>query len=185
MQTNSSSQESFLEFLQPYKVDGEVFSLSSGKQILIQKYFLQFTPWSGEKLSFDFGRKPVLDFDGDACFAELAILKLFLKNGWNGAWIETYGGTHYLNSMPQSWSLKSKHISIPVEIGNLLKLIWKTGKTTACFDVVVWQGNKVFFCEAKRLKKDRLTEAQKKFIRGALVCGIPATSFIIVEWDFK
>lgn len=185
MSTNQTPQESNLEFLQPHKIESEKVSLSSGEQVLIQKYFLQFTPWSGEKLSFDFGRKPILNFEGEACFAELAILKLFLKNGWDGSWIETYGGTHYLNSMPQSWSLKSKHISIPIEKENLLKLIWNTGKTTACFDVVVWQGDKILFCEAKRLKKDRLTEAQKKFIQGALACGIPASSFLIIEWDFK
>ena len=183
MQKNSS-QENNLEFLKPYKVDSEKVSLSSGEQILIQKYFLQFTPWSGEKLLFDFGRKPILNFDGEACFAELAILRLFLKNGWNGAWIETYGGIHYLNSMPQSWSLKSEHTSIPIEKENLLKQIWKKGGTKACFDVVAWQNNTIIFCEAKRRKKDRLNEAQKKFIQGALACGISVSSFLIIEWDF-
>lgn len=181
---NNFPQEDILGFLKSHKVNSETFLLSSGEQISIQKYFLKFTSWNGEKLSFDFGRKPILNFDGDACFAELAILRLFLKNGWNGAWIETYGGIHYLNSMPKSWSLKSEHISIPIEKENLLKQIWKAGKTTACFDVVVWQGDKVLFCESKRLKKDRLNEAQKKFIQGALACGIPISSFIIIEWDF-
>ena len=183
MQTEKSSQENSLEFLDPYKTESELFSLSSGDKVLIQKYFLHFDAWKGKTPEFDFGRKPILDFDGEACFAELGILRLFLKQGWEGAWVETYGGTHFLNSMPQSWSLKSEHVSIPIEKENILKKIWKAGNTRACFDVVVWKGDKMLFCEAKRIKKDRVNEAQKKFIQGALLCGIPLSSFLIIEWD--
>lgn len=184
MQSTTSPEGDSLEFLNSYLSGKELITLPSGKSVEVQKYFIKFKAWQGDKPIFDFGRKPIIDFDGEACFAELAILRMFLKNGWEGAWIETYGGTHFLNSMPHSWSLQSSHISIPAEKENLLKTIWKNGKTKACFDVLLWRDNQVLFCEAKRIKKDRLTEAQKKFIEGAITCGIPLSSLLIIEWDF-
>lgn len=173
-----------LKFLEQHRVEDECISLPSGVQVSIPKYFLTFKPWDGKELEFDYGGKPILDSDGEACFAELAILRLFLNRGWNGAWIETYGGMHFLNSMPRGWSLKSEHISIPAGKEALIRKIWEAGKTRACFDVVVWHGGKTLFCEAKRLKKDRLTEAQQRFIQGALACGISASTLLIIEWDF-
>src|ERR1700680_1868457 len=69
-----------------------------------------FARWSGVSLGFDFGAKPVLNHEGQACFAELVILRLLLANGWNGAWIETFGGIHFWRSMPKRWSLESEHV---------------------------------------------------------------------------
>ena len=184
MKSVQPDQAGNLEFLQPYKVDSEIFSLSSSEQVSIQKYFLRFKPWTGNPIPFDFGRKPILDNDGEPVFAELAILRLFLNSGFDGVWVETYGGVHYLRSMPKNWSLKSEHISIPTEKEDLLKRIWDKEKTRACFDVVIWKNDKIYFCEAKRSKKDRLTDAQKRFIEGALSLGISIESFLIIEWDF-
>ena len=42
------------------------------------------------------------DCDGEACFAELVILRLLLKSGWHGVWVEAFGGTHYLQTMPEA-----------------------------------------------------------------------------------
>ena len=184
MQSAQSPEGDSLNFLNSYPSGQETIILPSGKEVTIKKYFLKFKPWAGEKIAFDYGRKPIINYDGEACFAELAILRMFFKNGWDGAWVESYGGTHYLNSMPQNWSLKPEHISIPEEKENLLKKIWHAGQTKACFDVVVWHGDEIVFCEAKRSKKDRLTEAQKKFIQGAITCDIPSSALIIIEWEF-
>lgn len=183
MDDDHPSQEGDLGFLQPYLSDSEQVSLPSGEQVSIQKYFLNFNTWSGTPLPFDFGRKPIIDFNGEACFAELAILRMFQQNGWEGAWVETYGGKHYLNSMPNDWKLNSD-IKIPAEKNELISKIQKAGATSACFDVVVWVGDRTIFVEAKRLKKDRLTDAQKRFIEGAIRCAISTSNFLILEWDF-
>ena len=133
--------------------------------------------------TFDYGKKPILNYRGDACFAELVILRLLLDYGWEGVWVETYGGTHYLRSMPHAWTLKSGHVSIPQDKQNLLQKIWKTAETTACFDVLAWHGDQLLFFEAKRRGKDKLTSAQIRFIKGALACGMPPTSLQIIEWE--
>ncbi len=181
---NSKNElEDTLEFLSSYPSGQETIILPSGKEVNVKKYFLKFTARAGEKIGFDYGQKAIIDFEGEACFAELAILRMFLKNGWQGVWVEAYGGTHFLNSMPQGWSLKPEHISIPENKENLLKKIWHAGQTKACFDVVVWRDDQILFCEAKRSKKDRLTEAQKKFIQAAITCGIRLSALIIIEWE--
>jgi len=79
-------------------------------------------------------------------------------------------------------TLKSEHVSIPQDKEDLLQKIWKTAKTTACFDVLAWHGDRLIFFEAKRRGKDKLTSAQMRFIEGALACGVRATSLLIVEW---
>ena len=80
-----------------------------------------FRRWSGAPV-FDYGGKPLLDCDGAACFAELVILRLLLESGWHGVWVEAFGGTHYLQTMPNGWSLRSEHICIPSDKHELLQV---------------------------------------------------------------
>src|SRR3989344_6180422 len=126
----------------------------------------KFLVWKGRPVVFDYGKKPVLNYKGEACFAELVILRLLCERGWDGVWVETYGGTHYLRTMPHEWKLSSRHVSIPEDKEELLRNIWKTAQTTACFDVFAWHNGQVLFCEAKRTGKDRFTDAQVRFIEG-------------------
>jgi len=140
-----------------------------------------FRRWSGSPV-FDFGRKPILDHNGEPCFAELVILRMLIGHGWNGAWVSAFGGTHFLRSMPKSRSLESE--AIPADKEAILKTIWRTAKTTACPDVFVWQGSDILFCEAKAKlrRKDKLTNGQVRFIEGPLTMGISPESLLIVEW---
>lgn len=157
--------------------------LSDGTTVNLPVAHPKFLAWKGSSVNFNYGKKPMLNYKNEACFAELVILRLLLDQGWNGVWVETYGGTHYLRSMPQTWNLQSEHISIPRDKENLLQKIWKTAKTTACFDILAWHGDQLAFFEAKRKRKDKLTSAQIRFIKGALACEISPESLIIVEWE--
>lgn len=158
-------------------------SLPSGATVDLPVCHPTFSKWSGELPNFDYGKKPIVDYKEKGIFAELVILGLLNESGWDGVWVETYGGIHFLKDMPTSWKLSPHHISIPPDKEALLQNIWKTGKTTACFDVFVWRDNEILFCEGKHKNKDKLTNAQTKFIEGALVCGVSMQSLMIVEWD--
>jgi hypothetical protein len=133
-------------------------------------------------VSFDYGGKHLIDHEGEACFAELAILRILQKDGWDGVWVEVFGGPNFVRTMPLGWALKSEHVSIPADKEELLKKIWTTAKSAACFDVFAWKGGDLLFCEGKRAGRDKLTKPQHKFIEGALACGIPAEALLIVEW---
>jgi hypothetical protein len=134
-------------------------------------------------MMFDYGGKTILRYEEESCYAELVILRCFLKSGWDGVWVETFGGQNYLRTMPSGWALKPNHVPIPAEKEELLRRIWATAKSYACFDVFTWKGDWIVFCEAKRAHKDRLTKPQFKFIEAAIACGIPASALVIVEWS--
>ena len=112
-----------------------------------------FSKWIGTPPAFDLGGKAVPNYNGEPCFAELAILRMLLQHDWSGAWVETFGGTHFLSKMPEGWSLQSEDI-IPTDKTEKLKHIWKTGKTTACFDVFAWQGSEVAFLRSEPRRFD-------------------------------
>ena len=158
-------------------------SLENGVKVTLPVCNPIFSVWDGPPLDFDYGSKPVLSYENKPSFAEFVILQILIKDGWNGVWVETYGGTHYLRSMPKGWTLKSEHVSIPEDKEELLQKIWKTAKTTACFDVFAWKGGDVLFCEAKHSGKDKLTGAQTRFLKGALDCGVLPSSLLIAEWS--
>jgi len=159
--------------------------LPSGKKVLLPQYRIAFKKWTDELPEFDFGNKPFVNYENQVVFAELAVLKIFTSSGWDGAWVETYGGKNFLQSMPSAWKLSQYNIPIPKDKEALLEKIWKIGKTTACFDVFVWKDDNILFCEAKHKNKDKLTNAQLKFIEGALACGIKEESFFIIEWEYE
>ena len=157
-------------------------TLPRGATVLLPMCHPVFSLWEGQPVDFDYGKKPILNYKGEACFAELVILRMLIEHGWDGVWVETYGGTHYLRTMPNKWILSSEHVSIPKDKEELLQSIWKTAKTTACFDVFAWHNDRILFCEAKRTGKDRFTDAQVRFIEGAIECKVSPESLLVVEW---
>jgi hypothetical protein len=171
--------------IQLIPTEKQLIPLPSGDTATLPVCQPVFARWNSEPPAFDFGKKPIIDDGGKPVFAELALLNLLCASGWEGVWVQAFGGTHFLREMPSAWKLAPHHVAIPKEKEDLLRTIWKTAGTTACFDVFAWKNDDILFCEAKREGKDRLTEAQHKFIEGALQCGVPPDSLLIAEWRFK
>ena len=103
MKSVQPDQAGNLGFLQPYKVDGELFSLSSGASVLIQKYCL--TLFRGKVHPYQTPTMEKLSSTGTASlFAELAVLRLFQSHGWEGVWSIRIAGniaSDYLMSQGQ------------------------------------------------------------------------------------
>lgn len=157
-------------------------TLSSGATIALPMCRLALKKWDGEFDGFTYGGKPIIAHDGKPVFAELALLRLLVAGGWDGVWVETYGGPNYLRDMPGAWALRPWSIALPPEREELLKRIWKLAKSNACFDVFGWRDGDLVFLEAKQKGKDRISKHQPKFIEAALQCGVPADALIVVEW---
>ena len=147
--------------------DVEAIRLLDGREVMLPVCRTIFPLWDGPK-TFTYGHKPMLKHNGKECFAELLILNLLIEHGWDGVWVETYGGVHYLRTMPTEWNLKSQSVPIPANKEALLLKIRKAAGTKSCFDVFAWRGDQVLFYEAKRAGKDRVRDTQKRFIAGAL-----------------
>lgn len=138
--------------------------------------------WSGAPVPFQFGRKPVVQFDQQPLFAELWILRTLEQAGWSGVWVSSYGGVKFFRDMPTKGL--GNHVALPSDKAELLSAISeRCGGRGGCFDVFAWRGNDTLFCEAKRKDKDAIRVTQARWIAAALAHGIPASSLLIVEWS--
>jgi hypothetical protein len=79
------------QYPEPLTPDSEeIVRLPSGDEVRLPKTRPTFKRWIGEFTGDTYGNKPILDIDGKAMFAELAILKIFQMNGWDGVWVDNF-----------------------------------------------------------------------------------------------
>ncbi len=178
MKSVQPDQAGNLEFLQLYKVDGEIFSLSSGEQILIQKYFLHFNEWYGAPIPNTYNNKPVIDWNGEPVFAELAVLRLFQSHGWEGVWVDSYR-RKYRIGLPDV----AEPVELPQKQRELIESIKaKTGRSGGCWDVFVWKDDQLLFTELKRQKRDAIQDSQRLWLEKSLDSGLALENFAFLEW---
>lgn len=48
---------------------------------------LTFPKWTGKPIEHDYGGKPVVMYNGEPMFAELAIRRMLINAGWSAQWI--------------------------------------------------------------------------------------------------
>jgi hypothetical protein len=151
----------------------------TGEETQVSKTNILFKKWEGEQIKDDYNKKAVLDFDGEPVFAEIAILRIFQNEGWDGVWIDSYR-RRYLNGY---WG-NQPDVLLPDDKQQILNNIRKVaGAFGGCWDVFCWKEDKVIFAEAKRRKKDKITISQIRWLKAALNYGLETDSFLIVEWD--
>lgn len=156
--------------------------LSDGRTIDVPTCEPLLPPWTGNTPAFTFGGKPLVEHDGTACFAELAILRKF-PPPWKGAWTAAFGGLRLWRTMPASWSAPSD-ANIAAGRLNLLEQIWKRAGQRGCLDLYVYNPTDYLFVEAKHKGKDKLTKSEIRFFEAALGCGVPLDRLLIAEWSF-
>jgi hypothetical protein len=122
-----------------------------------------------------YGRKPLINLDGEVVYAELAILRLFQAEGWQGVWVDTYRRKMRTGI--------TEYVSLPAEQQKLLRQIYQAAQTTGgCFDLFCWQHDMVLFAESKRKRRDQIRQTQLKWLEGAMTLGLSPDSFLFVEW---
>jgi hypothetical protein len=142
-----------------------------------------FRRWNGELPKDTYHHKPVLEYNGEMVFAEIAILRCFQQEGWDGRWIDNFGSkTKYRVGY---WGDASEIIKdLPVEQKALLDRIRaRTDGKGGCFDVFCWRDGEVVFAESKWKGNDQIRPNQARWLEAALSIGIPLDSFLIVEWS--
>jgi hypothetical protein len=138
-----------------------------------------FRLWTGDPIEDTYGNKPILDVDGEPVFAELAILRLFQREGWDGVWVDSYRQKYRVGY----WG-KGNEAVLPSEREELLEQVYrKLGNRKGCWDVYCWKGRETVFAESKRRTRDRIRETQLRWLEAALDVGVPLESFLLVEWS--
>jgi hypothetical protein len=155
----------------------EKIKLPSGRTVHIPKCEREFEAWAGKPIP-TYGGKAILELDGEPLYAELLVLRLLEKEGWQGVWVDSYRGKFW-TGMPH----KTKAADLSEGRRALIDRIKnKAGRRGGCLDVFAWRGKKVRFVELKRKGKDSIRETQKKWIEAARSCGITMSDLLIVEW---
>lgn len=167
----------------------EIFEIEEEK-CQIPKSNISFGNWIGEPIQNTFGGKTLLNVNDKASFAELAIVDLFIKEGWEARWVCTYGRGKQNPLFLKDWkddNLKNQENS-PIKEFWVLDLLNKiasmNGNTfSGCWDVVAWKDNKIVFAESKRLKKDSIRQTQINWLEAGLKSGLTKEDFLVIEWD--
>ena len=169
----------------------EVFNLES-KAIEVPKCIIQFQKWNGTPVKETFGGKPIVSVDGKPMFAEMAIMTLFINDGWQARWVETYGRRNKEAICLTEWKddkyANQKHEPINDEktletITGIAKL--NNNSYSGCWDVLAWKNGMVIFAEAKRNNKDSIRANQNNWLAAALSFGLRPENFLLVQWDFN
>ena len=101
---------------------------TSGGEIQIPKSTTCFNEWSGDSFAATYGNKTILNLDGEPAFAELAILRIFQNDGWNGVWVDTYRSKY----RTEYWENKNG-VELPADKQTLLENIYKiAGSVKGC-----------------------------------------------------
>ena len=163
-----------------------------GIEINIPIVHLEFKKWDGEPIANTFGGKGLIDYKGKPMFAELAIQCTALEAGWNARWVETYAMKNKVPYYFTEWSDGGLTTQLQEPITDkaqidILELIAENNNKSysGCWDVLVWNGRRTIFIEAKRIKKDRFRMTQDRWLSAALHAGLPSEDFMIVWWDFS
>jgi hypothetical protein len=171
-------------------VANEPIALPDGLEVAVPKATPTFASWRGQPLPDTFGGKPALDHGGEACFAELVILRIFLAAGWSARWVETYGAARLRPRFLTTWScagLKAQahqpitdtrvqHVLESVAVAN-------GGTYSGCWDVVAWRAKEIVFAESKLRGHDKLHANQRRWFAAGIAAGLSPESFLVVEWS--
>ena len=97
----------------------EKIELATGKTVHVPKCKIFFHPWKGKPVKYTYGGKAVLRFRGKPLFAELVVLAMLKREGWNGVWVDSYRRKYRIGMF---------HTKEPIEVGSrsgeIRKLRW-------------------------------------------------------------
>jgi hypothetical protein len=174
----------FPEDLEP-RDDVEII-LSTGRRATVRRYRVSFTPcMERPTIGMDrvYSAKQLVLVDKQATFPEIALLGLFQRHGWHGAWSDT-PHRKYFDRMPN----QSKGISLDTWANQTVaRIAENNGKSKAgCWDLILWSERRVVFVTVIPAGGGRgLGDAQVRWMTAALRTGLSAGEFVLVEWDHR
>lgn len=161
----------------------QLMSLPDGRAAAIAVRSQTFRPWTGAMPARTYGSKPVVEWNGEGVFPEIAAVQLWREAGWDAAWVSTYGGLRFFADQPSAD--RANTVALPDHVMARLEAIAKANHGWAgSFDVVAWREQELRFVELKRRGHDRIRDTQRRWLSTALDCGHDPDAFQILEWDF-
>jgi len=154
-------------------------TLPSGSKVEAKRRLMGFEGWKGAEpeLPRIWSSKGYLSHDGKPLFAELVILRMLEKDGWEGVWVNNFS-RQFLKGLPKDTS----PCKLPAHAQRMFdRIVEKNGGRRGCWDVFAWRGKAFAFAEAKT-GQDRIRESQRAWLDSALQVGLTLSAFLVVEW---
>jgi hypothetical protein len=177
--------------------------LPTGAPILdVPAVSMRFPRWAGEPFVDDFGKKSagMIELEGEHLFAELAIVRLLEKEGWDARWVNTYSAKGEVWKYLKEWrdvprNDQRNRVIEEAEPRQLLARVAglnKPARYAGSWDVFAWRGSDFAFFQTKRAApraSETLRTEQEDWLRSALYLGDPrlsrrSQSFCVVLWDY-
>ena len=163
---------------------------------------VRWPQWTGPAFVDDLGRKgaALVALDGEHLFAELAVLRLLERQGWEGRWVITTGARHgEISKLLTRWldlpRAEQKHVPIeearPRQLLAAIAHANKPARYAGCWGVFAWRGDEFLFLECRRVsgsKIDPVKARQVEWMRMALAAqpGVfRPDSFAVLQWDYE
>lgn len=158
--------------------DPEPFSVED-RTILIPKFSMHFRRVGANPA---FGNKPIVEWQGESFYSELAVVRILKNSGLDAVWIDSYRG--------KFWEGMSQERTLPDVAREAYAKILQAngGKRGGFWDVMAWKGNEFVFVELKQNTpecKDRISEKQRAWLQAALMAGFQQSYFYVCEWGYQ
>jgi hypothetical protein len=170
-------------FAHAVAVEPYTCQLPSGKEVTLRRLHVRFGRASPEylkpaTLARTYTSKPLVTFNGDAMFGELAIVRWLEVDGWEAVWLDTFHARKVWRAMPT----KSAPIRLPPSQQALYDRLVEAngGKASGSFDVMAWRNGQHIFIEYKG-PRDRPNRNESRWIEAALTVGISTHDLFIVS----
>ncbi len=157
-------------------------ALSPGNQVHITTYHPSFVAAPIVPGLDTHNKHYLLNLDGELLYAEIAVVRLFEREGWGAVWVDNYR-KRFRREQPQKGVENS--LTLPEAQQEALRRI-SGGELfrTGTWDIFAWHEDDVAFAELKlRASSDHLRENQIAFLKDAHSMGVPFHNFLIIEWD--
>ncbi|HWH59724.1 MAG TPA: VRR-NUC domain-containing protein [Terriglobales bacterium] len=129
-----------------------------------------------------FGNKPIVEWDGESFYPELAVARLLRRHGFDAVWIDSYRGKFW-EGMLQQRTLPDAAREVYARI-----LQANGGKRGGFWDVMAWKESEFVFIELKQNTpecKDRISGKQRNWLQAALRAGLNSACFYVCEWGYS
>ena len=169
-------------FLSPFSKDTVVFN---DRQYIFNKSKFKFRRAQSIKLNLSrtYTSKPLVYFNNEILFPEIALVNLFKNNNWNAFWIDSFHKKLW-DTMPANNELSEIPMGAFLIFSKLT--IEKNIFSQGAWDIFAWYGDDYLFVECKGIpSKDKIRKTQLQFFKKSIKNGLKKENFLILEWDYE
>jgi hypothetical protein len=118
--------------------------------------------------------KRLYALDGSPIYAELLVVRLLERAGWNAAWRKTWNGVAY-------WRDVSEKVELGALASSIVEQVTRQAGYEGSWDIVAWRARELRLLCSRPAGGQRVTAYMADWLDAALRMGVPLGCFAVVE----